>query len=168
MKYLLNNRKHATYWKSTRDTAVCVEAFADFIKASGEDAPDMTLEILLDGKKVKEVKIDKSNIFTFDNKFLLVGDAAGVDPLFGEGIAPALDYGQVAAQTIHHGFTQGDLSFRDYRSRVFTSPVGRYLLLRWAIAWWGYRLSPSTWFMHFLWSVGKILALGNNLLRKTY
>ena len=25
-KYLLNNRKHATYWNSTRDTALCVEA----------------------------------------------------------------------------------------------------------------------------------------------
>ncbi len=23
VKYLLNNRKHATYWNSTRDTAVC-------------------------------------------------------------------------------------------------------------------------------------------------
>ena len=37
VKYLLNNRKHATYWNSTRDTAVVVEAMADFLKASGED-----------------------------------------------------------------------------------------------------------------------------------
>jgi hypothetical protein len=28
-----------------------------------------------DGKKQKEVKIDKSNLFTFDNKFVLFGDA---------------------------------------------------------------------------------------------
>ena len=28
VKYLLNNRKHATYWNSTRDTAVIVEALA--------------------------------------------------------------------------------------------------------------------------------------------
>ncbi len=55
VKYLLNNRKHATYWNSTRDTAVCVEAFADYLRASGEDEPDMTVEVLLDGKKQKEV-----------------------------------------------------------------------------------------------------------------
>ncbi|MDK1030848.1 MAG: alpha-2-macroglobulin family protein, partial [Planctomycetia bacterium] len=73
VKYLINNRKHATYWKSTRDTAVCIEAFADYIKASGEDKPDMTLTILIDGKAVKEVKINAENLFTFDNKVVLVG-----------------------------------------------------------------------------------------------
>jgi uncharacterized protein YfaS (alpha-2-macroglobulin family) len=75
VKYLLNNRKHATYWNSTRDTAVCVEAFADYLKASGEDKPDMTVEVWLDGKKHKEVKIDAANLFTFDNKLVLAGDA---------------------------------------------------------------------------------------------
>jgi uncharacterized protein YfaS (alpha-2-macroglobulin family) len=75
VKYLLNNRKHATYWNSTRDTAICIEAMAEYLKASGEDKPDLTVEILLDGKKVKEVKIDKSNLFTFDNKLVMVGDA---------------------------------------------------------------------------------------------
>jgi uncharacterized protein YfaS (alpha-2-macroglobulin family) len=75
VKYLLNNRKHATYWNSTRDTAVCVEAFAEYLKASGEDRPDMTVEVWLDGKKQKEVKIDAANLFTFDNKLVLTGDA---------------------------------------------------------------------------------------------
>ena len=46
VKYLLNNRKHATYWNSTRDTAVCIEALADYLKASGEDRPDMTVEVV--------------------------------------------------------------------------------------------------------------------------
>jgi uncharacterized protein YfaS (alpha-2-macroglobulin family) len=75
VKYLLNNRKHATYWNSTRDTALCIEALADYLVASGEDKPDMTLEVWLDGKKQKEVKIDAGNLFTFDNKFVLFGDA---------------------------------------------------------------------------------------------
>jgi uncharacterized protein YfaS (alpha-2-macroglobulin family) len=73
VKYLLNNRKHASYWSSTRDTAICIEAFADFLKASGEDKPEMTLEISLDGKKQKEVEINASNLFTFDNAFVLTG-----------------------------------------------------------------------------------------------
>src|SRR5262249_30102737 len=44
VKYLLNNRKHGTYWSNTRDTALCIEAMADYMVASGEDRPDMTVE----------------------------------------------------------------------------------------------------------------------------
>ena len=73
VKYLLNNRKHATYWNSTRDTAICVEAMADYLKASGEDKPDLTVEVWLDGKKRKEVQINAGNLFTFDNAFVLQG-----------------------------------------------------------------------------------------------
>ena len=75
VKYLINNRKHASYWNSTRDTAVCIEAISEYLTASGEDGPDLTLEILVDGKKSKEVAISGSNLFTFDNKLVLTGEA---------------------------------------------------------------------------------------------
>lgn len=75
VKYLLNNRRHATYWNSTRDTAYVIEAFADFLRASGEAEPTMTLEILLDREPVKTVTINKDNLFTFDNSLVLEGDA---------------------------------------------------------------------------------------------
>lgn len=75
VKYLLNNRKHGTYWKSTRDTALCVEAFADYLKASGESKPNLTIEVWLDGEKRKEVKVDPDNLFSFDNAFVLEGEA---------------------------------------------------------------------------------------------
>jgi hypothetical protein len=74
VKYLLNNRKHATYWKSTRDTAVIVEAFAEYLTASGESRPDLTLDIYYDGRKAKSVRIDAENLFTYDNKFVLEGE----------------------------------------------------------------------------------------------
>jgi len=73
VKYLLNNRKHGTYWNSTRDTAVCVEAFADYIRATGEARPDMVVEIWIDGQLQKAAEITAENLFTFDNKFLLLG-----------------------------------------------------------------------------------------------
>ena len=73
VKYLLNNRKHATYWNSTRDTALVIEAFADFLDATGEDQPDLKVEVWLDGQKRKEVAIDTENLFTFDNNFVLTG-----------------------------------------------------------------------------------------------
>jgi uncharacterized protein YfaS (alpha-2-macroglobulin family) len=73
VKYLLNNRKHATYWNSTRDTAVIVEAFADYLAASGEAAPDLTLDVFFNSKKMKTVRINAENLFSFDNKFVLEG-----------------------------------------------------------------------------------------------
>ena len=73
VKYLINNRRHATYWNSTRDTAYVIEAFADYIKATGEDRPDMTVGVFVDGKRHKSVKINKDNLFSFDNKLVLLG-----------------------------------------------------------------------------------------------
>ena len=75
VKYLLNNRKHGTYWNSTRDTAMVVESMADYIKATGEDQPDMTVEVLVDGEVQKTVKISAENLFSFDNVLLIEGDA---------------------------------------------------------------------------------------------
>ncbi len=75
VKYLLNNRKHATYWNSTRDTSICIEAFADYLRATDEHKPDLTVEIYVDGKKHKEVRITSENLFTFDNSFVLEGGA---------------------------------------------------------------------------------------------
>jgi uncharacterized protein YfaS (alpha-2-macroglobulin family) len=75
VKYLLNNRQHGTYWKSTRDTAMVVESMAVYIKATGEDKPDMTVEVLVDGEIQKTVAINGSNLFSFDNVLLIEGDA---------------------------------------------------------------------------------------------
>jgi uncharacterized protein YfaS (alpha-2-macroglobulin family) len=75
VKYLLNNRKHATYWNSTRDTALCIEALADYLRASGEGRPDMTVELLLNGVLEKEMKVTPETLFSFDNRVVLEGDA---------------------------------------------------------------------------------------------
>ncbi|MES2923964.1 MAG: MG2 domain-containing protein [Verrucomicrobiota bacterium] len=75
VKYLVNNRKHATYWESTRDTAFAIEAIASYFKASGEDAPEMEVDVLLDGKSLRKVSISRENLFTFDGTVTLSGDA---------------------------------------------------------------------------------------------
>jgi len=75
VKYLVNHRKHATYWESTRDTAYAIEAIAAYFKASGEDVPEMTAEILLDGKSLKKVSINRDNLFNFDGTVSLTGEA---------------------------------------------------------------------------------------------
>jgi uncharacterized protein YfaS (alpha-2-macroglobulin family) len=73
VKYLLNNRKHATYWNSTRDTALVVEAFADYLQATGEAKPNLSLEVLVDGKVYKGVEITPATLFTFENKLVIEG-----------------------------------------------------------------------------------------------
>jgi uncharacterized protein YfaS (alpha-2-macroglobulin family) len=75
VKYLVNNRKHASYWESTRDTAFAIEAIASYFKASGEDAPEMEVDVLLDGKSLRKVSINRDNLFTFDGTVTLTGDA---------------------------------------------------------------------------------------------
>ncbi len=80
VKYVLNNRKHGSYWNSTRDTAFCIEALADYLRASGEDRPDMTVVIALDGQTRKEVKITPADLFRFDNAFVLEGKEVTAGP----------------------------------------------------------------------------------------
>ncbi|VAX40318.1 alpha-2-macroglobulin domain protein, partial [hydrothermal vent metagenome] len=72
-KYIINNRRYGTYWRSTRDTAVAIEALAEYMQKSGEDKPDMTVQVFYDGQKMKEVKINKENLFSFDNRFVITG-----------------------------------------------------------------------------------------------
>src|SRR3989475_8831563 len=58
---------------------------------------------------------------------LLVGDAAGVDPLMGEGISFALEYGVLAADAILAARGTGDWSFRSYARAVARGAIGRKL-----------------------------------------
>jgi flavin-dependent dehydrogenase len=58
---------------------------------------------------------------------LLCGDAAGIDPLSGEGIAVGLWQGILAADTALAGLARGDLGFADYRHALRHATVGREL-----------------------------------------
>ncbi|MFZ5857459.1 MAG: NAD(P)/FAD-dependent oxidoreductase [Chloroflexota bacterium] len=83
-------------------------------------------------------------------RVLLAGDAAGADPLFGEGISMALGYGAVASVEIGEAFQRGDFSFRRYPRRVARSGLGQTLLVRWVIAQVVYYFKWR-WFQILLW-----------------
>ncbi|HEY9153331.1 MAG TPA: NAD(P)/FAD-dependent oxidoreductase [Anaerolineales bacterium] len=87
-------------------------------------------------------------------RVILVGDAAGADGIFGEGISIALGYGLVAAKAIQDAFTQNDFSFRDYRRRILFSPLGQALTIRTGITQILYHLHWA-WFQKFFWRVFK-------------
>ncbi len=71
---------------------------------------------------------------------LLVGDAAGADALFGEGISIALGYGSLAARAIQAAFASGDFYFRGYRNSLLRSEMGKSLRRRTWMAKIAYRL----------------------------
>jgi flavin-dependent dehydrogenase len=83
-------------------------------------------------------------------RVLLVGDAVGADPIFGEGISIALGYGAVAARELSESFQRNEFSFRRYKRRVMGSALGQTLIARWIIAYIVYPLKWR-WFQILLW-----------------
>ena len=90
---------------------------------------------------------------------ILVGDAAGADGIFGEGISIALGYGRLAARAIRQACSTGDFSFRDYHRRILLSPLGQALTVRTAITQSLYRMHWA-WFQKFFWRVLKPVVAG--------
>jgi flavin-dependent dehydrogenase len=87
-------------------------------------------------------------------RVLLVGDAAGADPLFGEGISIALGYGAIAAREIGKAFEQDKFSFHRYKNHIMRSALGQTLVVRWFIARVIYALKWK-WFQILLWRIMK-------------
>ncbi|MFW5920236.1 MAG: NAD(P)/FAD-dependent oxidoreductase [Polyangiales bacterium] len=63
-------------------------------------------------------------------RVLLVGEAAGIDIATGEGIAQALEYGELAGPFLSRAFEQGDLGFSQWLDHVRSSTAGRRMRLR--------------------------------------
>jgi flavin-dependent dehydrogenase len=63
-------------------------------------------------------------------RVLLVGEAAGIDPVTGEGIAQAIQYGAVAGRYLARKLVERDLEFSDWRTEVSSTMIGRDLITR--------------------------------------
>jgi len=71
-------------------------------------------------------------------RVLLVGEAAGIDPALGEGIAQAIAYGAVAGPYLAGAIDRDDLGFADWPAVLRGSRVGLDLRLRAAFTPWLY------------------------------
>ncbi|MDD2923410.1 MAG: NAD(P)/FAD-dependent oxidoreductase [Anaerolineales bacterium] len=91
-------------------------------------------------------------------RVLLVGDSAGADSLFGEGISIALGYGFIAAQEIDEAFQRDDFSFGKYKRRVAASGLGQTLFARWILTNIIYTFKWK-WFQFLLWRVFQPIVL---------
>jgi len=67
---------------------------------------------------------DKNAILS-DRQILLVGDAAGIEPLIGGGIHLSLLYGHIAAKNLVDSFNTFDL--KNYSSQIAHNYVGKYI-----------------------------------------
>ena len=79
------------------------------------------------------------------DRVLFVGDAAGVEPLFGEGISSAIILGTIAAQTAFESLRTHNFSFANYESQIRSSSIGSMMRRRQLIAKRAYtksRLAP--------------------------
>ncbi len=57
-------------------------------------------------------------------RVILAGEAAGIDPVLGEGIAQAIFYGRAAARYLVEKIAQGALGFEDYAPLALSSRLG--------------------------------------------
>jgi len=73
------------------------------------------------------------------HRVILAGDAAGADPLAGEGISFALSYGDVATDAIVDAFERDDYSFLDYGKRIIDHNVLKQLPIRTSLARLAYK-----------------------------
>lgn len=112
---------------SQRERGQLVQAFA-----SGLRDRDLNLDAMpLEGHPVRwfqpSAEFSRPHV-------LLTGDAAGVDPLFAEGISYAMEYGEVVADTLIDAFARDDFAFNDYGDRLRSHRLGRLLMRRTAVA----------------------------------
>lgn len=89
-------------------------------------------------------------------RVILVGDAAGADPLMGEGISFALGYGNVAAQVIEDAFTRTDFSFATYRDLLMADPLFKQLEIRTRLARFAYVLKYP-WLFRLGWTAARLV-----------
>ena len=110
-----------------------------------------------------EIKGHPIRWFSPDNqvsvpRVLLVGDAAGADPIFGEGISIALGYGAIAAREISESIRRNEFSFSGYKRRLARSGLGQTLYARWLITYIIYPIKWK-WFQILLWRMVKPIVL---------
>lgn len=119
------------------------QVFAAHLRKQQVDLTDVTLE----GHPVRwfnaQAEFARPHV-------LLVGDAAGVDALFAEGISYAMEYGAIAAAAVYDAFMRQDFSFANYRSYLLRQRLSHSLQRRALIASHLYRFHQP-WLWRWLW-----------------
>ncbi|PID56690.1 hypothetical protein CSB45_10710 [candidate division KSB3 bacterium] len=127
------------------------------------------------GYELEEISLKSFPISCFDpsgefakERVLLAGDAAGADPLFGEGISFALAYGKLAADTVLDAFREQNFCFQGYRRAILNDPILRQLHARRKIAELVYRVPAHPRLLEYFWSFVPVVFKGLSRYRPSY
>jgi len=92
---------------------------AEYVKASGQSRPDMTVEVFYDGKQQKAVEVTPQTLFSFDNRFVLDGDAVTAGKhqvrLAKKGAGPLYYNGYQTTFTLEDFITKAGLEIKVQR-----------------------------------------------------
>jgi len=72
VKWLVRNRQGGR-WTNTRDTALAVLALVRYARQAGELDPNYTIDVTC-GDTTRRFRVNRKNMFAFDNRFVLSGD----------------------------------------------------------------------------------------------
>ena len=89
-------------------------------------------------------------------RVLMAGDAAGVDPLFGEGISFALAYGPPVTDAIEDAFARIDFSFDSYKQRIMSYSMFKQLRLRVRVARYAYTIKNPR-YVRIGWAIARMV-----------
>lgn len=67
MTWLVRNRRGAQ-WKNTRDTAMVIAALAEYVQVRGEDRPDWTATIRVNGEVFTTLSVAPGEVFDFESR----------------------------------------------------------------------------------------------------
>lgn len=123
--------------RAMRNLGVYDSRVRDDVPLAGSLKQYLEHELERQGVRLADCKVEGHPIHLFSPDsvlsaphIVLAGDAAGADPLLGEGIGPALGYGDLAARAVIEALERGDFGFADYTRRVHESRLGRALRKR--------------------------------------
>lgn len=98
---------------------------------------------------------------------LLAGDAAGIEPLGGDGISAALGYGEIVAAELVRAAEREDWTFEGYEERLAASEFGKYLAERLNRAKFFYKvrrpLTMRAFWMVLGWQLKRSVSRGGGL-----
>lgn len=89
---------------------------------------------------------------------VLVGEAYGIDPLLGEGIAPALFHAEHVAEHLVRAWHRGTRDVPGIDRAYFHTPEGRNLWFQWHLAERLYGRHPERW-LHVLFGMERLREL---------
>jgi hypothetical protein len=79
VRWLVNNRA-GDAWKTTRETALAIQALSEYVKSNQELSPDYTVTVEVAGRYKRSFHVTAENALLFDNRLVVPAPSLGSGP----------------------------------------------------------------------------------------